>query len=108
MDIEPSACADCGVDTTPCTGRRGCRHAGKWEYYMVRPEVWSKSGLTAGFLCVGCLETRLGRELQAVDFTDAPVNDPTPWDTPRLAVRRRQRRLVRYRATELFPIGRRH
>jgi hypothetical protein len=61
---------------------------------MVRPEVWSKSGLTAGFLCVGCLETRLGRVLQAVDFTDAPVNDPVPWDTPRLAVRRRQRRLV--------------
>lgn len=61
---------------------------------MVQPEVWSESGLTAGFLCVGCLETRLGRELLALDFTDAPVNDPNPWDTPRLAARRQQRWLV--------------
>jgi len=32
-------CFDCGVDTSPCTGKRGCRHAGRWEYYMVRDKV---------------------------------------------------------------------
>jgi hypothetical protein len=25
-------------------------------------------------LCIGCLERRLGRELEPVDFTDAPLN----------------------------------
>ena len=27
-----------------------------------------------GYLCIGCLERRLGRELVLADFTDVPVN----------------------------------
>jgi hypothetical protein len=38
-------CADCGVDTTPCTGKRGCRHVGRWEYYMLRDDVWRAAGM---------------------------------------------------------------
>lgn len=95
--VEPSPCVDCGTPTTPCLGRRGCRHMGRWEWYMVRPALWALAwsrdpnrtldqfGIAEGYLCVGCLEKRIGRELMADDFTDAPVNDPHPWNTPRLA-----------------------
>jgi len=41
-------CKDCGVDTTPCTGRRGCRHARRWEHYMVKDAVWKASGMPPG------------------------------------------------------------
>ena len=78
-------CDDCGTDTTPCTGRRGCRHIGRWEYYMVRADLWPTG---ARFLCIGCLERRIGRRLDADDFTGVPINDPDdPWHTPRLADR---------------------
>jgi hypothetical protein len=65
-------CADCGTDTTPCPG--------EWEYYMVHNTVWSCAQMKGGFLCVGCLEARLGRKLEPCDFTDVIGNDPdNPW-----------------------------
>ena len=82
-------CNDCGVDTTPCTGKRGCRHAGRWEHYMVKNKLWKDAGMLDGFLCIGCLEHRLGRQLTPKDFTNAPINDSgDPWDTPRLRERK--------------------
>jgi hypothetical protein len=36
------------------------------------------------FLCIGCLELRIGRQLTAADFTDCPVNVPDRRNTPRL------------------------
>lgn len=69
---------------------------------MVTAEVWCAAGMPAptvlrgydesdgDFLCVGCLEGRLGRVLVPADFTSAPINDPSPWDTPRLAARKRE------------------
>ncbi len=81
-------CADCSVDTTPCTGKRGCRHAGRWEHYMVHNAIWQTAGMLKGFLCIGCLESRLGRTLSLPDFTAAPINNPSPWDTPRLRDRK--------------------
>jgi hypothetical protein len=63
---------------------------------MVRDAVWSAAGMKvecldrSGFLCVGCLEKRLGRTLKPKDFTSAPINDPSPWDTERLASRKRR------------------
>jgi hypothetical protein len=54
-------CVDCGIDTTP--GKRGRRHTGGWEHYMVHSEVWTLAGMKKGFLCIGCLEKRIGREL---------------------------------------------
>lgn len=66
-------CADCGVD--------GLAPGGEW--YMVYDEVWQRAWpgsrgkiYSQEFLCIGCLEKRIGRTLTAFDFTDAPVNDP--------------------------------
>jgi hypothetical protein len=47
--------------------------------------LWS-----SGFLCVGCLEKRLGRQLTAEDFPDYPINHQHDLDTPRLASRKKQ------------------
>lgn len=52
---------------------------------MVRDRVWARAGAGRGYLCIGCLERRLGRPLTCRDFTDAPINGPDPWDTERLA-----------------------
>ena len=104
-------CGDCGWPTNR-PGQPG-------EYYMVRDGTWSAAGmetaaerylrLAAGtgrlltpaqwcayrdrdggaFLCVGCLEARLGRELHAGDFTAHDINTPG-WPqakTPRLLAR---------------------
>jgi hypothetical protein len=81
-------CSDCGADTTPCTRKRGCRHKGRWEFYMAHHRLWRAAGAGKGFLCIGCLELRLGRKLTARDFTCALINDPHPWDTPRLNERK--------------------
>jgi hypothetical protein len=44
------------------------------EGYMIHDEVWEASG-GSGWLCVGCLERRLGRELRPEDFkADVPMN----------------------------------
>jgi hypothetical protein len=61
-------CVDCGVDTDEID-----------EFYMVHDHIWDvavpvQSDRDNRVLCVGCLETRIGRELSADDFTDAPVN----------------------------------
>lgn len=82
-------CADCGMDTAPCTGKRGCRHKGRWEYYAVHDAIWAEAGVGDGYLCIGCLESRLGRTLTPADFkTEALISDPyDPWHTPRLASR---------------------
>lgn len=85
-------CADCGVDTLRLDDRRS-------EFYMVTDAVWSAAmphdpNDMTQFLCIGCLESRLGRELCAADFTtDCPMNDlgsadqaryAWSWRTPRL------------------------
>ena len=65
LDERVFGCIDCGV----CTNCNG-------EYYMVYDEVWEAANpKRKGMLCIGCLETRLGRLLTKDDFTDAPVND---------------------------------
>jgi hypothetical protein len=69
-------CADCGAGTLELD-----------EWYAVRDHVWAQAW--AGrykwrqphvdgqmVLCIGCLEQRLGCELCAGDFADAPINDP--------------------------------
>ena len=47
-----AACADCGMFTI-WRGRPD-------EYYMVAGEVWDAAGMDSGYLCIGCLEDRLG------------------------------------------------
>ena len=64
-------CFGCGVETIPATGEQ--------EYYSVRDEIWAATELpfTFGYyLCIGCLEQRIGRRLTRADFSDAPINAP--------------------------------
>jgi hypothetical protein len=60
-------CMDCGVDTNEIR-----------EYFMVTNRIWMKYvPERKGFLCIGCLETRMGRTLDAKDFpAHLPINNP--------------------------------
>jgi hypothetical protein len=108
-------CIDCGVDTMPCkyrphycSGRRGCNHAGTWEFYIVHGAVWRAAMAVrdsyipddGGFgfpkryaeqiLCVGCIERRLGRMLNRSDFAACDLNALRTSDTPRLQDRKQR------------------
>ena len=64
-------CTDCGQDTL--SSAPGV----PTENYAVHNSVWEQAGAPKkAHLCVGCLETRLGRQLNRGDFPDVPVNDP--------------------------------
>lgn len=63
-------CLDCKVDTGQLR-----------EHYFVDLELWLGAvGSKVGMLCVGCLETRIGRQLKASDFTSAHINNPKLYD----------------------------
>lgn len=90
-------CRDCGVATAP---ERWFRQP-PWEWYLVHDHVWRAAGMEAndGHLCIGCLESRLGRTLVAADFrSDLYMNSTNPsyseyswwYRTPRLADRLRR------------------
>jgi hypothetical protein len=53
LDDLAAPCADCGADT----------FEDNHEYYMISDDLWQTAGADEGFLCIGCLETRLGRQL---------------------------------------------
>jgi hypothetical protein len=88
------ACIDCGEDTVPVGDRA--------EWYIVTDAVWSGAGMIVAhvpeayeqFLCIGCLEARIGRRLNADDFPDLPINDVSHVDDPRYAYTFRTPRLV--------------
>lgn len=64
--LPPCPCNDCGVDTVAEIAS---------EMYIVEQDVWQSSGASDdGILCIGCLERRIGRLLDADDFTGAPLN----------------------------------
>lgn len=58
-------CFDCGVDILEIN-----------ENYMVTNSRWTSAGMKTygGMLCIQCLETRLGKKLTSVNFTDCPLN----------------------------------
>jgi hypothetical protein len=59
-------CGDCGI----CTATIG-------EFYMVCESIWQTAMLRGGtcqFLCIDCLERRIGRRLRGRDFTDCALN----------------------------------
>jgi hypothetical protein len=70
-------CRDCGWDTN--SAAPGVRT----ENYVVHDKVWQQAGMEkmGGDLCVGCLEKRLGRQLNKHDFPAVPVNDLSDADT---------------------------
>ena len=90
---EPKICDDCGEDTAPCKAAawdpcpEDCDHTGRWEWYMLRDQIWAQIG-DPTVACIGCAEKRLGRPLNATDFSNFPINDPRPCDTPRLTAAR--------------------
>lgn len=62
-------CADCHTETN----HQRTKNA---EWYIVRGDIWDAAILNvhADFLCIGCLEKRLGRQLTPTDFSDVPLN----------------------------------
>ena len=81
---DPYPCDDCGMLTAP--------EGAPDEWYAVRDEVWLAAVVNLrGILCIGCLETRLGRELSAPDFENAALNDLAfGWHSERLIERLRR------------------
>jgi hypothetical protein len=85
-------CFDCGIDTISPDGGQ--------EYYRVKDEIWAASGLpTVGemvageyvgrYLCIGCLEQRIGRRLTRADFNggNRALDDPYSRRSARLVDR---------------------
>jgi len=71
-------CALCRVDTLAIG-----------EFYMIKDEVWDAavgpdSFINSSFLCIGCLELRLGRHLRTDDFADVPLNEIHGGESSRL------------------------
>jgi hypothetical protein len=67
----PAPCADCGIETI---------RAFSADFYMVQHELWGQYGVPAGFLCLACLEQRMGRNLEIEDFLVCPVSvDAVAW-----------------------------
>lgn len=65
-DYDMFMCWDCTVCTN-CAS----------EYYMVTDEVWAMATEDTYpdiMLCIGCLENRIGDQLTASDFSNAPLN----------------------------------
>jgi len=59
-------CLDCEVST-----------ASIGEHFYLKNEIWFKvHNNERGFLCISCIEKRLGRKLGPSDFTDASINKP--------------------------------
>jgi hypothetical protein len=59
-----SRCLDCRTETTFTKGNE--------EFYMVPDALWSKANPHIdGMLCIGCLETRIGRTLTSDENFEA-------------------------------------
>lgn len=43
-------------------------------HYKIKSEIWLKVAKSNEFLCIGCLEKRLGRRITKEDFTNESVN----------------------------------
>lgn len=57
---------------------KDCNESVTHEWYMVHDHVWKSAGMKFddGFLCIGCLEKRLGRRLHSCDFEEIAMNEP--------------------------------
>jgi hypothetical protein len=80
----PTPCADCCIELLPATPH----DVPDWQLYQVHDHVWAAAGMTpsGGWLCVDCLELRLGRPLAPDDLDDLPLNDlVADKDVPKLA-----------------------
>jgi hypothetical protein len=87
MSGPDTRCFDCRVETLPVDERRA-------EFYMVTMDLWATHGAEDQYLCIGCLETRVGRTLTSTDFIACPVNNLETADVERCAYSWRTRRLI--------------
>lgn len=81
--IPDTRCHDCRTQCRPNTPEGSADE----QNYAVHDEVWTAAaGMGRGWLCIPCLEARLGRPLTGADFPPYQINAPG-WhdDTPRLA-----------------------
>lgn len=60
------SCVDCRLDTSAAS-----------EYFILKDVLWREHAydVEKKMLCVGCFESRLGRQLVPGDFTRCYVND---------------------------------
>jgi len=58
-------CHDCGVDLHDIG-----------HYCMLTNPVWRQTGLDDGYLCLDCIERRIGRPLRYTDFRRCDVKGP--------------------------------
>jgi hypothetical protein len=79
-------CDDCGLNTQEIG-----------EQYMLHNSVWTAAtGVShkwmamIGFLCIGCIERRLGRQLTKADFSDVDINKDRRPRSSRLRARLRK------------------
>jgi hypothetical protein len=79
-------CDDCGLNTQEIG-----------EQYMLHNSVWTAAtGVShkwmamIGFLCIGCIERRLGRQLTKADFSDVGINKDRRPRSSRLRARLRK------------------
>lgn len=66
--IRRFTCLDCNIDTS---------RTGIGEYYMVHDALWKlvvPLEKDHRMLCIGCLENRIGRQLNPADFSDCGLN----------------------------------
>lgn len=81
---ESWGCVDCSMNTAPgclnwaqrqqslaCNVNIENKIDEMSEVYVVKPRLWIAAGMneTAGCLCIGCLEMRIGRRLVQKDFS---------------------------------------
>jgi hypothetical protein len=82
-------CDDCNTVLATRSGFGGR----DFDWFMVKDKVWQHGQLDGAcrFLCVGCLENRLGRKLKADDFRRSAKVNFVGQKSPKL--RRRMRGL---------------
>jgi hypothetical protein len=79
--VSGTQCVDCGVECLPDTPEG----AADWQQYGVHDGVWAAAGRGRGWLCVSCLEVRLGRSLSAADLIHAEINRLGAYDDAAVA-----------------------
>jgi hypothetical protein len=84
-------CDDCGspLYVIPAGILGGGDGSGEW--FMLKDRVWSASQSMgdARFLCVGCIERRIGRRLSSTDFRRSAKVNFAGTKTPKLRQRMR-------------------
>jgi hypothetical protein len=73
--ITDAAAVAYGIRFVPYRHCLDCGHeVAKWEYLMLTREQWARTGAGGGFLCLGCMDARVGPLTPAHFNPNVPVN----------------------------------